>query len=261
MAKQITESFPEEREGIILDILRRQGKIRVTEVCDVLSIAPSTARLLLQSMQDKGLLQRTHGGAIPTDQPEKPNLSRDFSKIDHYDAKMQVAKLAASTIKNGDYIAIGSGTTTYLLATLLHDREDLTVVTDSFPVANELYQEEGIVVYIAGGWIMKRNSSCRGVSAENFFKELTVDKSYCSADAIDVKTGTSSIDFDPRTEICVSMCGADRYILLDSSKFKVRPYIDKVMKIEDIHHVISNKDVDEEKVKALEKAGIDVILG
>lgn len=61
MAKQTTDSFPEEREEIILDILKKQGKVRVTEVCDILSIAPSTARLLLQGMQDKGLLQRTHG--------------------------------------------------------------------------------------------------------------------------------------------------------------------------------------------------------
>lgn len=109
MAKQTTDSFPEEREEIILDVLQRQGKIRVTEVCDILSIAPSTARLLLQSMQDKGLLQRTHGGAIPVDKPEQPKSTRDFSEIENYEAKLKVARLAASTIKNGDYIAIGSG--------------------------------------------------------------------------------------------------------------------------------------------------------
>lgn len=44
---------------------------------------------------------------------------------------------------------------------------------------------------------MKRNSSCRGLSAERFFKELTVDKSYCGADSINVNVGTSSVDFDP----------------------------------------------------------------
>ena len=113
MAKQTADSFPEEREEIILDVLNRQGKVRVTEVCDILSIAPSTARLLLQSMQDKGLLQRTHGGAIPVDKPEQPKPTRDFSEIENYEAKLKVAKLAASTINDGDYIAIGSGTTTY----------------------------------------------------------------------------------------------------------------------------------------------------
>lgn len=53
MAKQTTDSFPEEREEIILDVLQRQGKIRVTEVCDILSIAPSTARLLCKVCRTK----------------------------------------------------------------------------------------------------------------------------------------------------------------------------------------------------------------
>ena len=238
MAKQITESFPEERDDIILDVLKRQGKIRVTEVCDILSIAPSTARLLLQSMQEKGLLQRTHGGAIPVDIPEQTKPNRDFSEIENYEAKLKVATRAAATIQDGDYIAIGSGTTTYLLATLLHNRQDLTIVTDSFPVANELLHEEGITLYIAGGWIMKRSS----------------------ADSINAKIGTSSIDFDPRTETCVSKCGADRYVLVDSSKFDVRPFIDKVMKIEDIHHVITNDDVSPENIRLLKDAGVDVLL-
>lgn len=98
-------------------------------------------------MQDKGLLQRTHGGAIPVDKPEQPKSTRDFSEIENYEAKLKVARLAASTIKNGDYIAIGSGTTTYLLATCLHDRQDLTIVTDSFPVANELLRDDGITLH------------------------------------------------------------------------------------------------------------------
>lgn len=260
MPKQIVSSFPEEREEIILNILRKQGKIRVTEVCDELSIAPSTARLLLQSMQDKGLLRRTHGGAIPAEQPEIQKPVRDFTEIENLEAKLKVAALAASTVNSGDYIAIGSGTTTFLMSTLLHGKEDLTVVTDSFPVANELYKDKMITVYISGGWIMKRNSSCRGLTAENFFKKLSVEKSYCGADCVDVKTGTSSIDFDPRTEICVSKSGTKRYVLADSSKFKVHPYIDKVMKIEEINYIITNSDVDSEKVDALKTAGIEVML-
>ena len=114
MAKQITESFPEERDDIILDVLKRQGKIRVTEVCDILSIAPSTARLLLQSMQEKGLLQRTHGGAIPVDIPEQTKPNRDFSEIENYEAKLKVARLAASRWrlhcywKRNNYLSAGN---------------------------------------------------------------------------------------------------------------------------------------------------------
>ena len=77
VAKQTTDSFPEEREEIILDILKKQGKVRVTEVCDILSIAPSTARLLLQGMQDKGLLPKNFWWCNSYDRPETPKF-QDF---------------------------------------------------------------------------------------------------------------------------------------------------------------------------------------
>ena len=51
-----------------------------------------------------------------------------------------------------------------------------------------------------------------------------------------------------------------RYVLVDSSKFNVRPFIDKVMKIEDIHHVITNDDVSKENIDALKASGVDVLL-
>lgn len=60
-------------------------------------------------------------------------------------------------------------------------------------------------------------------------------------------------------EICVSKCGVQRYVLVDSSKFNVRPFIDKVMKIEDIHHVITNDDVSKENIDALKASGVDVL--
>lgn len=44
------------------------------------------------------------------------------------------------------------------------------------------------------------------------------------------------------------------------SKFNVRPFIDKVMKIEDIHHVITNDDVSKENIDALKASGVDVLL-
>lgn len=64
MNTQNNSPFPEEREEIIMNFLHNQGSIRIGDVIDILNISPSTARLLLQKMQDKGMLKRTHGGAI-----------------------------------------------------------------------------------------------------------------------------------------------------------------------------------------------------
>ena len=107
---------------------------------------------------------------------------------------------------------------------------------------------------------MKRNSACRGITAENFFKDLKVDKSYCGADSIDVEIGISSVDFDPRTESAVCRSGAECYILADSTKFSIRPFIDKVIDIHEINHVISDGSLDMAHQNALRDAGIDVII-
>ena len=251
--------FPEEREQAVMDFLRQQGSIRIGDVVDMLGISPSTARLLLQKMQDKGMLKRTHGGAILNEsQPEK---NTSFSNIVNAEKKMQIAKAAAATIQDGDYISIGSGSTTFLLATLLHGKKDVTVVTDSIPIAYELLDDDGITLYICGGWIMKRNSACRGLSAERFFKDIKVDKSYNSADSINVNVGSTSIDFDPRTERAICHSGEKCYILADSTKFNRHPFIDSVVGIDEMDVVFTDAEIDQEYVRKMKDAGVEVVIG
>lgn len=214
-------------------------------------------------MQDKGLLKRTHGGAILKDAEEDTEQrdSRNYKDIINIDKKRKVAAAAAATVNDGDYICIGSGTTTFLMATMLHGRRDLTVVTDSIPIAYELLNDEGITLYVCGGWIMKRNSACRGLTAENFFKDIRVDKAYNGADSIDIELGTTSVDFDPRTESAICHSGKKCYILADSTKFITRPYIDKVVRIQDIDCIFTDDSIDSKYTDILQKAGISVVIG
>lgn len=262
MNTQNNSPFPEEREEIIMNFLHNQGSIRIGDVIDILNISPSTARLLLQKMQDKGMLKRTHGGAILIgEETSLRNAPRDFINIGNREAKLKIASAAAATVENGDYICLGSGTTTFLMATLLHGIQDLTVVTDSIPIANELLYDEAITLYVCGGWILKRNNACRGLTAENFFRDIRVDKVYSGADSIDIELGITSVDFDPRTESAICHSGKQCYILADSTKFKIRPYMDKVVKISDIDYVVTDEGIDKKYVKALENADVKVIIG
>ena len=258
-----TVQFSEEREKIVMDFLQNQGSIRVGDVTDLVGISPSTARLLLQKMQDKGLLKRTHGGAILNEMEEESEQkdSRNYSDIINIEKKRKVAAAAVATVKDGDYICIGSGTTTFLMATMLHDKQDLTVVTDSIPVAYELLNKKGITLYVSGGWIMPRDSACRGLIAENFFKDIRVDKSYNGADSIDIELGVTSVDFDPRTERAVCHSGKQCYILVDSTKFTTRPYIDKVVHIQDIDCIFTDDSIDQKYVESLQKSGVKVVIG
>lgn len=260
MAKSINAQFSEEREQIIMEILEKQGKIRITEITDILGIAPSTARLQLQKMHDKGMLLRTHGGAIMIGNSNTKKKEKNFHEISRKDKKTKIAEEALKTIHDGDYIALSSGTTTFLLASMLHDKKELTVVTDSLPVAYELSDNSNITVYICGGWIMHRNRACRGITAENFFKDLRVDKVYCSVDSINIDYGITSVDFDPRTESAVCRCGKECYVLADSTKFHVKPFLDKVMNLAEISYLISDSSLEENYIQLLKNKGIQVLI-
>lgn len=264
--KNPSNRFPEEREQIVLELLCERGRITINEVIEALGISASTARLQLQHMHEKGLLQRTHGGAVPVEHQESPVPAsipgyQRFQNIDNLDKKLQIAHAALQTIEDGDYIAISSGTTAMLLASMLRDKRNLTVVTDAIPIANELYACENIRLYVCGGEIRNRNGACHGPTAEDFLNTLRVDKSYCGIDSIDVGYGVTSRDLDPRTERALCHCGKVCYILADSTKFCVKPFIEKIISIEEVSYLISDSSLEQHYIDALNKKNVHVIIG
>lgn len=262
LSKSANTIFPEERENIILNVLQQNGRFTVSEISNILGISASTARLQLQKMHDKGLLLRTHGGAVKTDYPQGFNTRQSFFEdIINFGKKMQIAVAAADTVENGDFIAISSGSTALLFASLLIEKQDLTVVTDSVPVANELLFLPNIKLYICGGQVRHRNGACFGPTAEEFLNTLKVDKSYSGSDSVDLDFGITSIDIDPRTERSLCKCGRECYILVDSTKFKVKPFIEKTINIDEITYLISDSSLKQEYVERLENMGVTVILG
>lgn len=266
MAVSQSGSFYEERETAIINQLNEEGRLTVTEVCDILNISASTARILLQKMNNKGLLVRTHGGAVKVDYPNafhsgETSIPSIMSDIPNLEKKQKIAAAAAATVKDGDFIAISSGSTALLLALLLKGRKELSVVTDSVPVANALIFQPKIRVYVCGGQIRHRNGACFGPTAEEFLKTLKVDKAYSGCDSVDMDFGITSLDIDPRAEKYLCLCGKTRYILADSTKFNVKPFMEKTVDLEDIDYIITDPELDEAHISRLEEIGVKVILG
>ncbi len=242
-------------------LLQQNGRVTVEEVSEKLEISLSTTRIQLQKMHDKGLLLRTHGGAVKVDYPESLPQKSPYGGIVNFDAKLQIAQAAAETVRDGDYIAISSGSTSLLFATLLHNKSKLTVVTDSVLVAHELLFDRQIRLYICGGEVQHRNSACSGPTAEAFLDSLKVDKSYYSADSINFEFGITSIDIDPRSEVSLCKCGRECFVLADHTKFQVRPFIEKSIGLDEVTHLISDSKLEQEYITRLEALGINVIIG
>ena len=84
-----------DRQMQILQLLERQQRISVADLCAIFEVSEATARRDLESLASQGKLQRVHGGAIVLTQapPEQPILQRQNEQADE---KMRIGRAAAA---------------------------------------------------------------------------------------------------------------------------------------------------------------------
>lgn len=201
-------------------------------------------------------------GAVKVDMPHNITQSNQDlnSSIPNFAAKNEVAEIAASMVEDGDFIAIGSGSTAFLLASKLHGKRDLTVATNSVYVAYELMQDKTINFNICGGSILSRNGACNGPFAELYLNDIQVDKAFCGTDSVSLEKGFISMDADPRSERAQCLVGKQRYMLADASQFKNRPFIEKICNFKDVDAFITNSNLDDSLISSLRDRQVDLIM-
>ena len=128
----------QQRQASILDRVRRHGGARVADLVRVLGVSDMTIRRDIEVLAERGLVAKVHGGAVAvegaTDEPGYAAKSEQQRP-----EKVAIAKAAASLVKPGSAVGVSAGTTTAALARELIDVPELTVVTNSIPVADVFY--------------------------------------------------------------------------------------------------------------------------
>lgn len=130
----------QQRQAAILDQVRATGGVRVSELAADYSVSDMTIRRDLESLADRGLLAKVHGGATTVSPGSAYEPGFAAKSVRHRDEKAAMALRAAALVSPGDAIALSAGTTTAGLAQLLVDVPALTVVTNSIPVADIFYR-------------------------------------------------------------------------------------------------------------------------
>jgi len=125
-----------QRQAAILERVRRDGGVRVSELARELGASDMTIRRDLEVLAERGLLAKVHGGAVATtvDEPEYTTKStRQRTE------KEAIASAAVRLVAPGSAVALSAGTTTAALAHKLVDVPGITVVTNSLPAAEVLH--------------------------------------------------------------------------------------------------------------------------
>ena len=244
-----------ERRDEILKILGDREYVTVEEFSRLLSVSAVTIRTDLTSLEESGLLMRTHGGAMKSSMKGEARLISN-TMIENEMEKKAIAEKAASLIKPGNTIIIDSGSTTIHLIEHLKGK-NITVVTNNLLVLEKLKSEDDIKIIALGGSLRRESMGTVGPLAEMAINALNVDKYLMGAAAYNRSSITSS-DISESSLKRDMMDAADKVVFLaDSSKFGKRAF-SNICSWHDVDTFISDK-MDGEFKKELEEMGVEVI--
>ena len=215
----------ETRRQEIAELLRTAGSVTVAEVESRFSVSPMTARRDLDELERRGLVRRTHGGAIlPTTSGHEDSFARRLKVAS--EAKQRLAEVAVARMAPRETVFLDSSTTSYFVARqIVETGIATTVLTNSLPVMELVFDEGGPNVELIGmGGALRRLTrsfvgpfavrTVQGHFADRLFlsaKGLTANGMMTDADALEAEV--------KRTMIAQA---GESTLLVDSSKLSVR---------------------------------------
>ncbi len=184
--------FIEERHQAILDILAKEGSITTARIQQDFTVSYDSAKRDLRLLEERGLLKRTHGGALPMRSiaAGKPPMTtcKDITEVkENY---MAIAKKAVSMIRDGDVIFLIPATVGYFMAQNLPADKRIRVATNSLAIAEELRTKPNVSVIFLGGE-MDQKGNCYDHFAIDIIRRLRFDRCFLTAAAISADFGLS----------------------------------------------------------------------
>jgi DeoR/GlpR family transcriptional regulator of sugar metabolism len=180
-----------ERKRLILDCLRRDGRVVAKPLAAELGLSEDTIRRDLREMARDKLLARVHGGALPI-APELPDFTTRKSVAT--DEKDRLAARAAALIEPGMTVFLDGGTTNESLARHLPKNAGLTVVTHSPTIASVLEPRADLDIWLIGGRIYRHSMVAVGAAAAEAIGRLRPDIFFMGVTAVHGHHGFSTGD-------------------------------------------------------------------
>ena len=210
----------EYRQRLILDFLNRESKISIKKLSQEFNVSDMTIRRDIKEFEKKQIVELRNG--VVFSKTFQPNLIPiEYRKTSQIIEKKRIGKKAATLIEDSDTIIIDSGTTTLELSINLLDKNNLTVITNDFNVANTLKKNHNIEIIFLGGKIhYPLDYLVTGCCCSKFLRDFGANKLFFSVQSIDLNKGIFTSDLDIANVKKTMMDVAEETILLaDHSKF------------------------------------------
>ncbi|MBQ3532490.1 MAG: DeoR/GlpR transcriptional regulator [Oscillospiraceae bacterium] len=245
------------RRESIKDMLNSAGFVNVQELVSRFQVSSETIRRDLEYLEKEGVVKRIHGGAVSV-RPHASESAYQTRQQQHPGEKQAIARAAAELISDGDTVIIAPGTTALEVAGCLRGHKDLTVITNSLPVAMELANCPGVNLFCLGGHVRGDDFSTAGITAVENLMIFNASKLIIGIGGITPERGLTDYRMDEsallRTFIEKAQCVIG---IADHSKFGVVS-IYNICPADKLDHLVTDSGTPEELCRPYRDMGVTV---
>lgn len=251
--------YREERRQEILKHIHQNGRASVSELSGQFGVSEVTIRSDLQVLEQLGLILRTHGGAIPNS-PELADLALTHRLEKQMSEKTRIGEAGAALIADGETIFLDSSSTALAIAGRLKARRELTILTNSLAVAQELMDARAISVVLTGGLLQRDTASLVGAAGVDLLKNFDIQKGFFGAHGISLPEGLTDIsETEALTKRALAARCAELIAILDATKWG-RVGLASFAGLAQVKHIVSTREAPSGLVQAVRQRGIEVTL-
>ena len=247
------------RRNKILELLREDGRVTVTDLSGRLCTTAVTIRNDLTALERDGYLIRTKGGAVLVPHQDDSSNPLASMRVDRSDEKVAIANAVANMIRDGDTLFINSGTTCEQIASALRARKNLNIVTNALKVALELGTVPSFRVLLVGGEINAQYGFTHGGDAQDQLSRYRADWSILAVDGVSASGGVTTHHAEEALIDRIMSQGASRTLVVaDGSKIG-RPGFSRVMECGPSLTLVTDGTADREALEAIREQNMEIV--
>lgn len=251
--------YLEERRQEIAKFVESCGRVSVAELAEKFAVSVVTVRSDLQALAQRNLIVRTHGGAVTTSRASR-ELSLALRTQQQTSEKDRIGLAASTLISDDNAVVIDSSSTALAIARHLRQHRDLTILTNSIALANEMLDASGVTVVMPSGTVRRDMGSLIGGNDLALFQKFNFQRGFFGAYGFNLPEGLTDVSL-AEAEIkrkLVAMC-REVVAVIDSTKWG-RFGLASFAAPETIHRVITDVHAPADLVEQVKAMGMQVEL-
>lgn len=249
--------FAEERQAGIAALVAQHGKVRTTQLTGLFGVSEPTIRKDLSVLEQRGLLKRTHGGAVSVNPPLEKELTNRSAH--NQAAKQAIALACLQQVSDGDALFLDSSTTILEFAHLLaQSGYRISVLTNSVDVAEIIADSPSMTHILLGGQLRRFSRATSGPLAIDFLNRFTLTAAFIGVSGI-TGHGITVANVNEAELKSAVIARAQRVIVpADHTKFGVSDFM-RVCSLDQIDMVITEQ-ADEYDHELLDRYGVRLVV-